>query len=117
MSLLRTNLTTSLLRQTQRPSPTTLPRFISSSSRLFAQEPPPGNTDFPSAKSAGKKNHPADDQQSSASSKDPDEQKSGDDHPAKQPDTQAPSERSTGFNEVPGGVKGGKEGLGQRTDK
>jgi hypothetical protein len=53
------------------------------------------------------------DHQSSAS---PDENKSGDDHPAKQPDHQAEPSRSTGI----GGdtkVKGGKEGLGERGDK
>jgi hypothetical protein len=54
---------------------------------------------------------PNTDKQSSAS---PDENKSGDDHPAKQPDYQAEPTRSTGI----GGdseVKGGKEGLGERT--
>jgi hypothetical protein len=52
---------------------------------------------------------PNTDKQSSAS---PDEDKSGDDHPAKQPDYQAIPSRSTG---VGGGseVKGGKEGLGE----
>lgn len=54
------------------------------------------------------------DKQSNASQ---DEHKSGDDHPAKQPDPQEDSERSTGFHEVKGGVKGGKEGLGERSDK
>ncbi|KAJ9649113.1 hypothetical protein H2199_001027 [Coniosporium tulheliwenetii] len=45
-----------------------------------------------------------------------DEHLSGDDHPAKQPDNQQQPERTTGF----GGqsdVKGGKEGLDERTDK
>jgi len=54
---------------------------------------------------------PNTDKQSSAS---PDENKSGDDHPAKQPDHQAEPTRSTGI----GGdseVKGGKDGLGERT--
>lgn len=53
------------------------------------------------------------DHQSSASQ---DEDKTGDDHPAKQPDYQAEPSRSTGI----GGdteVKGGKEGLGERGDK
>ncbi|KAH8714058.1 hypothetical protein GQ44DRAFT_742462 [Phaeosphaeriaceae sp. PMI808] len=53
------------------------------------------------------------DPQSSASR---DEHKSGDDHPAKQPDYQAQPDRSTGI----GGseeVKGGKEGLHERGDK
>ena len=56
---------------------------------------------------------PNTDQQSSASA---DEHKSGDDHPAKQPDHQAEPSRKTGI----GGseeVKGGKEGLGERGDK
>ncbi|KAI8942647.1 hypothetical protein NX059_000700 [Plenodomus lindquistii] len=50
------------------------------------------------------------DQQSSASK---DEHKTGDDHPAKQPDHQAQPSKSTGI----GGqeeVKGGKEGFGDR---
>ncbi|KAF1846743.1 uncharacterized protein K460DRAFT_367483 [Cucurbitaria berberidis CBS 394.84] len=53
---------------------------------------------------------PSTDQQSSASAE---EHKSGDDHPAKQPDYQAQPTRSTGI----GGdteVKGGKEGLEER---
>ena len=53
------------------------------------------------------------DRPSSASTE---EHKSGDDHPAKQPDDQAQPTRSTGI----GGeseVKGGKEGLGERSDK
>lgn len=53
---------------------------------------------------------PNTDQQSSASA---DEHKSGDDHPAKQPDYQVEPTRKTG---VGGGeeVEGGKEGLGER---
>lgn len=54
---------------------------------------------------------PNTDWQSTASQ---DEHKSGDDHPAKQPDYQATPERTTGV----GGkseVKGGKEGFGDRT--
>jgi len=66
----------------------------------------------PSGKSAGRTQHPADDAQSSASQE---EHKSGDDHPAKQPDHQAPSDRSTSVDRT-GGVKGGKEGLGDRID-
>ncbi|OAL04072.1 hypothetical protein IQ06DRAFT_324524 [Phaeosphaeriaceae sp. SRC1lsM3a] len=53
------------------------------------------------------------DQQSSASQQ---EHKTGDDHPAKQPDYQAKPSRTTGI----GGseeVKGGKEGLHERGDK
>ena len=81
--------------------------------------PTPGNQP-PGAKQAGRTTHPASDPQSNASAKDPAENNSGDDHPAKQPDHQAPSERSTGFNEGPEaaeGVKGGKEGLDKRTDR
>ncbi|KAJ9641330.1 hypothetical protein H2201_008606 [Coniosporium apollinis] len=51
--------------------------------------------------------------QSSASQE---EHKTGDDHPAKQPDYQAEPSRSTGF----GGqseIQGGKEGVGARDDK
>lgn len=56
---------------------------------------------------------PNTDQQSSASA---DETKSGDDHPAKQPDHQAEPTKKTGIG---GGeaVSGGKEGLGERGDK
>jgi hypothetical protein len=53
------------------------------------------------------------DRQSSASDQ---ENLSGEDHPAKQPDFQEQPTRSTGI----GGetkVSGGKEGLGERTDK
>ncbi|KAH7395233.1 hypothetical protein DE146DRAFT_615935 [Phaeosphaeria sp. MPI-PUGE-AT-0046c] len=53
------------------------------------------------------------DHQSSASA---DEDKTGDDHPAKQPDHQAQPSRTTGI----GGwekVQGGKEGLHERGDK
>jgi hypothetical protein len=56
---------------------------------------------------------PNTDQQSNASRQ---EHKSGDDHPAKQPDHQAEPSRKTGI----GGsdeVKGGTEGLGERGDK
>jgi hypothetical protein len=56
---------------------------------------------------------PNTDPQSTAS---PDEHKSGDDHPAKQPDYQATPTKSTGV----GGqteVAGGKEGLKERGDK
>lgn len=71
----------------------------------------------PSAKSADRSQPLQEDSQSSASSKDPAESNSGDDHPAKQPDGQQESDRSTGFNESAKEVKGGKQGLGQRTDK
>ncbi|KAF2115896.1 hypothetical protein BDV96DRAFT_646070 [Lophiotrema nucula] len=55
---------------------------------------------------------PNTDSQSNASQQ---EQQSGDDHPAKQPDPQSEPTRSTGIggqNEV----KGGKEGMGAPTD-
>ena len=86
-----------------------------SETRIYYSDPPPSNHP-PSAKQAGRDSHVSADTQSSASSKDPDEQKSGDDHPAKQPDPQQPSDRSTGFGNVKE-VKGGKEGLGARSDK
>jgi hypothetical protein len=41
---------------------------------------------------------------------------SGDDHPAKQPDTQHKPKSSTGFGGQTG-VIGGKDGLGARDDK
>ncbi|RYN16220.1 hypothetical protein AA0113_g12623 [Alternaria arborescens] len=53
------------------------------------------------------------DHQSSASK---DENKSGDDHPAKQPDHQAQPTRTTGIGGATK-VQGGKEGLGERGDK
>lgn len=87
-------------------------RSLSTTARLRA-DTPPGNMP-PSAKQAGRQTHVADDNQSSASTQ---EHKSGDDHPAKQPDKQEDGDRSTGFKEGSGGVKGGKEGLDQRTDK
>lgn len=87
------------------------PRAFTTSTLLRA-DPPPGNQP-PSAKSAGRQSHVSSDSQSSASNE---EHKTGDDHPAKQPDSQAPSDRSTGFKEGTSEVKGGKEGLGQRTE-
>ncbi|KAK4544006.1 hypothetical protein LTR36_004780 [Oleoguttula mirabilis] len=115
MSLFRTTITASL-RQTSRAVPATQPRFLSHTTCLRAEQPPPGNQP-PSAKSANRSTHVADDPQSSASSKDPDEQKTGDDHPAKQPDTQISGDRTTGFHDFEGDVKGGKEGLGSRSDR
>jgi hypothetical protein len=56
---------------------------------------------------------PNTDPQSSASK---DEQLSGDDHPAKQPDPQQTPDRSTGFGGQTG-VDGGKKGLDARDDK
>ena len=70
----------------------------------------------PSAKSAGRTTHVADDVQSSASKNDPDEQKTGDDHPAKQPDNQEAPTRSTGFQNFEGGVSGGKDGLAEGSE-
>lgn len=97
--------------------PLTIPlRPFTTTSRLLAADPPAGNQP-PSAKSAGRATRPVDDDQSNASRKDPETKNGGDDHPAKQPDSQAPSERSTGFNEKVEEVKGGKEGLGARTDR
>ncbi|KAK5121168.1 hypothetical protein LTR85_005652 [Meristemomyces frigidus] len=115
MSLLRTTITASL-RQTSRVLPTAHARSLSSTVCRSAEQPPPGNQP-PSAKSAGRSKHLAEDPQSSASSKDPDEHKTGDDHPAKQPDRQVEGDRSTGFHDFKGDVKGGKEGLGSRSDR
>ncbi|XP_014556880.1 hypothetical protein COCVIDRAFT_37612 [Bipolaris victoriae FI3] len=72
-------------------------------------DPHPNSSAAPNAKVRSDSQHT--DQQSSASR---DEGKQGDEHPAKQPDFQAQPERTTGIG---GGeqVKGGKEGLGERT--
>ena len=90
-------------------------RPLSTTSRLLKDPPPPPNIP-PAGQQKGRTQSPAHDTQSSASTKSSAESKSGDDHPAKQPDPQKPSDRSTGFQEVDE-VKGGKEGLGARTDK
>ncbi|KAF2872830.1 hypothetical protein BDV95DRAFT_490498 [Massariosphaeria phaeospora] len=86
----------------------TTPRILSGSklmgSNPQANMPDSNNRDV-------RKDTPNTDQQSSASQ---DEGRSGDDHPAKQPDHQAEPSRTTGI----GGkdkVTGGKEGLGERT--
>ncbi|KAI5270443.1 hypothetical protein E4T47_06254 [Aureobasidium subglaciale] len=107
------SLRTSLLR-TSRIAST---RPLSTTSRLAKDPPPPPNIP-PGRQQKGDSKPPAHDAKSSASTKgsDPAATKSGDDHPAKQPDPQKPSDRSTGFQEVHE-VKGGKEGLGARTDK
>jgi hypothetical protein len=76
--------------------------------------PPPSTNMPPNSVKAGKKSSPSEDSQSSASTA-PDT--SSDDHPAKQPDPQAEVTRSTGFGNVEGGVKGGKAGLGERSDR
>ncbi|KAK0247539.1 hypothetical protein LTR91_019415 [Friedmanniomyces endolithicus] len=114
MSTLRTRLLTRTTPSLLRPFSTTTLRHA-----IADAGPPPGNQP-PGAKQAGRTTQPASDPQSNASAKDPAESNTGDDHPAKQPDHQAPSERSTGFNEGPEaaeGVKGGKEGLDKRTDR
>ena len=74
-------------------------------------DPSPNSSAAPNAKVRSDTQNT--DQQSSASSE---EHKTGDDHPAKQPDDQAQPTRSTGIggNEK---VQGGKEGLGERGDK
>ena len=56
---------------------------------------------------------PNTDPQSNASQ---DENKTGDDHPAKQPDPQSTPSRSTGIGGVKG-MTGGKKSLGERGDK
>lgn len=91
-----------LLRRPLHTSP--LPATVSTQSASCFSSSSPGRlaTDNPNADSV-----------SNASR---DEHKTGDDHPARQPDPQAQPTRSTGF----GGqteVKGGKEGLGGRSDR
>ncbi|GAB7360720.1 hypothetical protein MBLNU230_g0597t1 [Neophaeotheca triangularis] len=89
------------------------PRALFSTTTTKAADPPPSNQP-PSAKQANRDSHVASDEQSSASQS---ENKTGDDHPAKQPDPQTASDRSTGFKEGTPEVKGGKAGLGQRSDR
>lgn len=60
-----------------------------------------------------RKDTPNTDAQSNASK---DEDKTGDDHPAKQPDPQQTPSKSTGIGGSKG-MKGGKESLGERGDK
>lgn len=90
-------------------------RPLSTTSRLLKDTPPPPNIP-PGGQQKGRTQSPAHDSKSSASTQRPAANKSGDDHPAKQPDPQQASDRSTGFQEVKE-VKGGKEGLGARDDK
>ncbi|KAI4779590.1 hypothetical protein E4T52_05525 [Aureobasidium sp. EXF-3400] len=90
-------------------------RPLSTTSRLQKDPPPPPNIP-PGAQQHGRTSSPNSDRQSSASTHTSAESKSGDDHPAKQPDPQQASDRSTGFHDVKE-VKGGKEGLGARSDK
>lgn len=82
-------------------------------SNIYTAPAPSANMP-PNSVKAGKKSSPAQDSQSSASTA---PGTSSDDHPAKQPDPQAEASRSTGFGNVEGGVKGGKEGLGERSDR
>ena len=82
-------------------------------SNLYTADAPSTNIP-PNAVKAGKKSSPAEDSQSSASTA---SNTSSDDHPAKQPDPQAEVTRTTGFGNVEGGVKGGKEGLNERSDR
>ncbi|KAH0371311.1 hypothetical protein KCU65_g1990, partial [Aureobasidium melanogenum] len=105
------SLRTSLIR-TSRIAST---RPLSTTSRLHKDSPPPPNIP-PGGQQKGRTQSPAHDTKSSASTKGSAPNKSGDDHPAKQPDPQQASDRSTGFQEVKE-VKGGKEGLGARDDK
>lgn len=90
-------------------------RPLSTTSRLLKDTPPPPNIP-PGGQQKGRTQSPAHDSKSSASTQGSVANKSGDDHPAKQPDPQQASDRSTGFHEVKE-VKGGKEGLGARDDK
>ena len=94
----------------------TFTRPLSTTPQLLKTPPPPPNVP-PNAQKVGKTTHASDDPQSSASTQLAEEHNTGDDHPAKQPDKQEEGDRSTGFNQVKGGVKGGKEGLDARTDK
>ena len=114
MSLFRSAIAASV-RQTPRTSATIPARTLSSTARLHKEGPAPPNQP-PSAKSAGRTTPASDDSQSSASKNDPDEQLSGDDHPAKQPDNQEAPTRSTGFQNFKGGVSGGKEGLAEGSE-
>ena len=98
----------------QRLSPFALRAFSSIPVRRADKTPPPPSNMPPNAQKAGKTQMPGEDAQSSASTQ---EGKTGDDHPAKQPDPQAEVSRSTGFGNVKGAVEGGKEGLHHRSDK
>lgn len=106
-SLLSRNFVTPLTTTTR--TFTTSPLF--NDRKLMGSNP---QANMPDTKAAeARSDTPNTDAQSSASKN---EHKSGDDHPAKQPDYQAEPEKKTGI----GGsseVKGEKEGLGERTDK
>jgi hypothetical protein len=75
---------------------------------------PPPRLSTPNSEKVSKSTTPGEDPQSNASQQ---EHKTGDDHPAKQPDPQAEVTRSTGFGNVKGPVEGGKEGLKHRSDR
>jgi hypothetical protein len=109
------------LRAVQRlPLPTSLRPFSTTPLRYkLMGDNPDANLPDPSKNSSAAPNAKVrtdtqnTDQQSSASTE---EHKTGDDHPAKQPDYQAQPTRTTGI----GGkeeVQGGKDGLHERTDK
>jgi hypothetical protein len=101
----------------QRLSPFALRAFSSIPSHKSnndSKTPPPPPNMPPNAQKAGKTQSPGEDAQSNASTQ---EGKTGDDHPAKQPDPQAEVTRSTGFGNVKGPVEGGKEGLKHRSDR
>jgi hypothetical protein len=98
----------------QRLSPFALRSFSSIPARRADKTPPPPSNMPPNAQKAGKTQIPGEDSQSNASTQ---EGKTGDDHPAKQPDPQAEVDRSTGFGNVKGAVEGGKEGLHHRSDR
>ncbi|OQO05800.1 hypothetical protein B0A48_09895 [Cryoendolithus antarcticus] len=94
-------------------------RSLARRSRTFTTTKPcfaglPTSQSPSGASGAGKAQHDSSDSQSSASTV---EHLTGDDHPAKQPDTQPATDRSTGINESKGEITGGKEGLGNRSDR
>ena len=97
-----------------RLSPFALRTFSSISARRADKTPPPPSNMPPNAKKAGKTQIPGEDSQSNASAG---ESRTGDDHPAKQPDPQAEVSRTTGFGNVKGEVEGGKEGMHHRSDR
>lgn len=110
--------TISLLRLASRPTaaPQAVHRGLKISSaplNAYSTDSVPNSVQPDSKAKEVRSDTPNNDPQSSASQE---EHKSGDEHPAKQPDGQAEPSRSTGF-EGNTEVKGGKEGLGARNDK
>nr|OQO26381.1 hypothetical protein B0A51_06943 [Rachicladosporium sp. CCFEE 5018] len=94
-------------------------RALTRRSRTFATTKPrfaglPTSQSPSGARGASKAEHDTSDSQSSASTV---EHLTGDDHPAKQPDKQPATDRSTGINESKSEITGGKEGLGNRSDR